>query len=145
MRSLPLSTSTGSKAASLQRRTRRVFTAMVCMALLCLETRGTPRPEEPALLTQGNTIEGQLSGDGSQEYRFVLQAGQYARISVEQSTIDLTVACIGPAETGLFETDSYAVGETENVELVGDVSGSYRLRLRASDAHASIGRYAITL
>src|SRR5215831_9740973 len=47
---------------------------------------------EPTLLEPGKTIERQLAGGQSHEFSFTLQAGQYARISVEQRSINVAVA-----------------------------------------------------
>ena len=63
----------------------------------------------------------------------------------EQLTINLAVRCFGPNGKGLFQADSYPIGDAEDAELIADVSGIYRLRLIASEPHAPDGLYRITL
>src|SRR4051794_7603500 len=92
---------------------------------------------ESTLLELGKTIERQLAGGQSHEYHMALEAGQYASVVVEQRSIEVAVAVLGPRGTELFASNSYGVGHAENAELIGDSSGRYRLRLTASDLHAS--------
>src|SRR5690349_4434154 len=76
-----------------------------CLALLfaagCIAT-GSPAQtvrvqatEAAQELEVGKTIEGRLAGGQSHEYHFTLTAGQYARVLVEQHTINVEVAVIG--------------------------------------------------
>ncbi|HEY7388337.1 MAG TPA: CHAT domain-containing protein [Bryobacteraceae bacterium] len=74
-----------------------------------------------------------------------LEAGQYARVVVEQRTINVAVACFGPDGRELFAADSDKIGDSETVELISDIAGSYRIRLTAPEQHAPGGRYEITL
>jgi CHAT domain-containing protein/tetratricopeptide (TPR) repeat protein len=109
---------------------------------------GADRPEPAVasmLLEPDRTLERQLAGGQSHEYRFTLQAGQYARVRAEQRSINVAVACFGPDGKELLAADAYQIGDSEDVELIGDTSGIYRLRLTASEAHAPVGAYEITL
>lgn len=101
--------------------------------------------KEPRLLELGPTIECQLAGGQSREYRVALEAGQYARVVVEQRSIDVAVAVFGPQGGELFATDSYGIGYPETAELIAAGSGNYRLRLTAPDRHAPDGACAIAL
>ena len=96
-------------------------------------------------LELGKTIERQLAGGESHEYQIVLGARQYVRISVQQQSIDLAVTVFGPQATQLVNSDNSGIGDVETAELITISSGSYRLRLIASDPHAPGGRYSITL
>jgi CHAT domain-containing protein/Tfp pilus assembly protein PilF len=100
---------------------------------------------QSTLLEPGSTTEGQLQGGQSNEYRFTLQAGQYARLSVEQRTINVALACYGPDGTPIWSADSFDIGDTETAEFVGETSGTYRLQITAPELHAPAGRYDITL
>ncbi|MEI4927319.1 hypothetical protein Q8G50_32905, partial [Klebsiella pneumoniae] len=81
----------------------------------------TPGPDaESILLNGGETIESYLADGQSHEYHFTLQAGQYARVSVEQRTINVAIACFGPDGKNLLQTDSFEIGDTENAELIAD-------------------------
>src|SRR6476661_3798300 len=107
---------------------------------------GGPTPAvEPMLLEREKTIERQLSGGQSHEYQFALNAGQYARVRADQRSINVAVACFGPGGKELLAADAYPIGDAEDAELIGDISGIYRLRVTASEPHAPNGRYQITL
>jgi hypothetical protein len=100
---------------------------------------------ESARLVPDRTIERQLAGDYSHVYEFTLQAGQYARVRTEQRSVNVAVACFGPGGKELLAADAYQIGDSEDIELIGDTSGVYRLRLTASEPHSPVGRYEITL
>jgi hypothetical protein len=84
---------------------------------------------EPIVLELGKSIERQSGNGDSQEYRFALEAGQYAGVTVDQRGIDVAAACFGPDGKQRFATDSPVIGSSESAELVADASGDYRLRL----------------
>src|SRR5262249_3326205 len=100
---------------------------------------------EPIRLEQGKTHEGTVAGGQAHDYRFALAAGQYAKLLLDQRSINVAVECFGPDGKLRFSADSYLIGDTETVELVADDSGIYRLHVRAPDQHAPAGRYDITL
>ena len=100
---------------------------------------------EPVLLEAGKTIEGQLSGGQSHKFQFLLQRGQYARVSVEQLNINVALVCVGPDGNEVFAADNSTIGDTEAAELIGHLSGRYQIQVTAPEAHAPSGRYQITL
>jgi hypothetical protein len=100
---------------------------------------------EATLLETGKTIERQLGGGQSHEYRFGLETGKYAKLLLDQRSINVAVACFGPDGKLRFEADSHVVGDTEIAELIGDETGTYRFRVTAPESTAPIGRYDITL
>src|SRR5439155_8022033 len=93
----------------------------------------------------GRTIERQLAGGQSHEYQFTLQAAQYARVSVEQHTINVAVAVFSPDGKEVFAGDEYGVGAAEPIELIADTAGVYRLRVTAAERTAPIGSYELSL
>lgn len=101
---------------------------------------GESMPLEPEKI-----IERQLEGGQSHEYQLSLQAGQYARVRAEQLDINLAVACFGPDGQERFAVDASPIGDPEDAELIGDVSGVYRLRVMASEPRAPSGHYEIAL
>src|SRR5262245_27844594 len=119
-----------------------LFTAGCIIADLSVQTATLA---ETVLLEPGKTIEGQLAGGQSHEYHFPVQVGQYVNVSIEQRSINVAIACIGPDGKELFVVDSFEIGDTEDAELIGDASGVYRLRLTSSEPQAPIGRYEVTL
>jgi CHAT domain-containing protein/Tfp pilus assembly protein PilF len=100
---------------------------------------------EPAALEIGKTLDGELAGTESHEFQLTLNKGQYAQLLVEQRSINVAIACIGPDGQQWFEVDTYLTGEPETIEMIASVSGSYAFRVRASDPKAPRGSYGITL
>jgi tetratricopeptide (TPR) repeat protein len=95
---------------------------------------------EPGRITGRELADGQ-----AHEYSFGLEAGQYARVSVDQRSINVTVAVFAPDGKELYSGDSYAIGESEIAALIAEVSGNFRLRVTPSEPRAPSGRYAIVL
>jgi CHAT domain-containing protein/tetratricopeptide (TPR) repeat protein len=117
----------------------------VAAAVTALSAQQIPAPAKPTLLELGKTVEQHLAGGEFHDYTFVLQAGQYAKVSVEQRTIDVAITCFGPDGNQLFTATGEKIGDAETAELIGNVSGSHRLLVTGSDRHAPDGRYEITL
>jgi CHAT domain-containing protein/Tfp pilus assembly protein PilF len=97
------------------------------------------------VLEPEKALQATLAGGQSHAYQFYLRAGEYARVVVEQRSVDLMVACFGPAGQEIFSADSSVIGDAETVEVIADVPGAYRLRITASESHAPSGRYEIAL
>jgi len=98
---------------------------------------------ESRQLDPEKAIERQLAEGQSHEYQLALQAGQYARVRVDQLTINLSIACLGPDGKQRFAVDTSPIGDPEDAELIADASGVYRLRVIASEPQAPSGRYEI--
>src|SRR5262249_6667988 len=114
------------------------------VSVLRAQSPSTPGVES-TFLEPAKTVEGQLAAGQSNEYHFTLLAGHYARVLVDQRSINVAIACFGPDGKDLVAADSFEIGDAESAELIGDVSGTYRLRLTASEPKAPQGRYEITL
>src|SRR5262245_45101378 len=99
----------------------------------------------PVLLQTGNTLEGQLGTGNSDEFQLKLLAGQYAWVAVEQHTINVAIACVAPDGKEVLVIDGFPIGDAENAEFIGEVPGTYTVRLTAVEPHAPAGRYDITL
>jgi CHAT domain-containing protein/tetratricopeptide (TPR) repeat protein len=117
----------------------------VCIGGWLRSQTGAGPAGEATLLQTGKTIERQLAGGQSHEYRFVLEARQYAKLLLDQRSVNVAVACFGPDGKLRFEADSHLVGDTEIAELIADVTGTYRFRVTAPESTAPLGRYDITL
>lgn len=100
---------------------------------------------QPKVLEPEKTLQAVLAGGQAHEYQFQLRAGEYARVVVEQRSIDLAVSCVGPGGQELFAADSSVIGDAESVEVIAEVAGAYRLRITATETHALGGHYEITL
>src|SRR4051794_25738690 len=118
----------------------------VAAAVTAFSAQEIPARVAPStLLERGKTVEQHLAGGESHEYKFPLQAGQYAKVSIEQRTIDVAIACFGPDGKQLFVADNEKIGDAETAELISNVSGRYALHVTAPDRHAIDGRYEITV
>ena len=95
-------------------------------------------------LEPGNSLQRALTDDQSHEYRLQLRAGEYARVVVDQRSVDVSVICLGPDGNEIFSLDSNVIGEPETVEWIADIEGPYRLRITAAP-HSPEGEYAVTL
>ena len=96
-------------------------------------------------LQTDKAIEREIAAGQSHEYELTLQAEQHARVRVVQRTINVALVCFGPDGRELLAIDSFGIGDTEEAELIADKTGTYRLRLSASEPNAPRGRYQITL
>ena len=114
-----------------------VRSLVIPLAVHCALHAQSPLPHEaaPTPLKLGETIEREIKGGQTHEFQLKLEAGQYLRLNLQQPTINVSVACLGPDNEKRFEVDSYWIGETEMPELIADISGPYRF-LVTSDASA---------
>lgn len=99
---------------------------------------------EPARLETGKTLQSTLSAGQSAEYRLLLHAGYYVRVTVEQRTIDVAVTVFGPDGNQRFTGDTFGIGNDEPVEWIADITGDYRLRVTAKKS-AAAGQVEVTL
>jgi len=100
---------------------------------------------ESTPLELGRSIEANLAGGQSHEYHFSLQTGQYARVLVEQRTINVRVAVFGPDGKEVFAADAFDIGTPEPVELIAVATGIHRLRVSSSEEKAPLGLYNVML
>src|SRR5215831_19313202 len=100
---------------------------------------------EPVLLELRQSRDGQLSGGESHEYRFVLNAGQYARLLVDQRSVNVAVEVCDPSGKSVYAADSYQAGDAEVLQFVAESSGIHRLRLFAPARTAPLCLYSIML
>jgi tetratricopeptide (TPR) repeat protein len=92
----------------------------------------------------GKTIEARLGDGESHKYSFALESGQYARVLVDQRSINVAIKLFAPNGEEIFAADSETIGASESTELIAEVPGNYRLRLTTAEPHAPAGQYAIT-
>ena len=104
----------------------------------------TNLPAQPQVLEPSRTIQAELAAGQSHDYQLHLRAGEYARVVVQQQTVDVAVTCFGPDGQQLFVVDRQVIGDAETVEMTGEAPGAYRLRITPSEPHAPSGIYEIT-
>ena len=103
--------------------------------------------ERAASLAVGPPVVREMRGGEQHTYQVSLNAGQYARIVVEQKGIDVVLALSGADGKPLVEVDNNLSGTRgmEAVSLVADVSGSYVVNVRSLEKGASAGRYELRI
>src|SRR5262245_52045505 len=97
-------------------------------------------------LELGKPVERELAGGQSHSYQLSLDAGQYARLVVDQRGIDLVIRLSGPdgKEIAEFDSESRLQGQ-ESVSLVAEEAGIYRLIAQPKQKLAPAGRYEIRI
>ena len=87
----------------------------------------------------------EMRGGEQHTYQVKLNAGQYARVVVEQKGIDVVLALSGADGKPLLEVDNNLSGTrgVEVVSLAADVGDTYQLNVRSLEKDASAGRYEI--
>ena len=89
----------------------------------------------------------EMRGGEEHTYQVTLNAGQHARVVLDQKGIDVVLALVGADRKSLLEVDNNLSGTrgVEVISLVADVSGAYVLKVRSLEKDASAGRYEIRL
>ena len=79
-------------------------------------------------------------------YDVVLVEGQYAHLVVDQRGIDLIVTISGPDARPVTESDSLnAAYGPEDISLIADQTGSYRIEIRSLENEVIAGQYQALL
>jgi CHAT domain-containing protein/tetratricopeptide (TPR) repeat protein len=102
--------------------------------------------ETPVQLEPGQTLSGELKSGEGYRYAFSLEAGQIARIVVEQKGVDVAVRYFRPGREKEIEIDSpnWRLGEEIVYELAESAS-TYPLNVVCKELSAPPGRYEIRL
>lgn len=100
----------------------------------------------PGALTAGARVEQEIGGEETREHRIELPAATYARVTAEQSAIDIALELRGPDGAVLARVDSPGSHRMpELLSWIAPAAGSYLLRVKAHDPQAPRDRYAVTL
>ncbi len=99
----------------------------------------------PQKLELGKPLSHTIRGGESQDYQFALEAGQYARVLIDQKSVDIAVAALGADGQQIFAANVTTPGELESASLIGSATGTYRIRVQAEDKTAPAGEYEIKL
>jgi tetratricopeptide (TPR) repeat protein len=101
-------------------------------------------PNDLVILDPGKPISRELSGGEVHSYKIILTAGQYLRVAVDQRGINLIVTLYDANGKRIAELDS-SVGlyGVENLSLISEAAGSYRLEIRSKQKAAPTGRYEV--
>lgn len=120
--------------------------AVLVCSVLAFQTaaqQASQAPKQQGILADGRH---ELKGGESHSYQINLAAGQFLHALIEQQGIDVTVSLFKPDGSQISVSDSpNDRWGTEPALLVADVSGGYRVEVRAPNARASAAHYQIKI
>src|SRR5262249_4084677 len=124
---------------------RATFAAAgLILVLLC--TSLTAQREEVTPLDLHSLVERRLDRGEAHRYAVTLNAGDYARITVEQRGIDVVASTRGVDDSAMADfQDDVRTGGAEQVEIVAAAAGAYAVVVKAAPGSAAPGAYAIHL
>src|SRR5262249_55710047 len=136
-------------ALSLILRSRKPHLALagplLCTVLLFLEggiaNSRAQSSQDLRLLTPGVVMERELSGGQTNSYQIALGTGQFIHVKVEQKAIDVLVRVFAPDGQTIGETDNAGIQEAEDIFLVSEATGNYRLEISPAEKNAKAGAY----
>ncbi len=117
-----------------------------CAVVACLLlVSAAANAQQELIISQ--PIAREMRGGEQHTYQVKLNAGQYARVLVDQKGIDIVLALSAADGKPLLEVDNNLSGTrgVEVVSLVADVSAAYQLNVRSLEKDASAGRYEIRI
>jgi tetratricopeptide (TPR) repeat protein len=101
--------------------------------------------DEPSL-ELNKEVERELAGGQSHSYQIALVAGQYLYVVVDQRGIDVLVRLFAPGDRRVKEVDSpNGTQGPEPVEVIAEVTGSYRLEISAPQKGVPPAHYAVRI
>jgi CHAT domain-containing protein/Tfp pilus assembly protein PilF len=113
------------------------------LALLCGAAQ--PSPPSPGLV-DGLVLERELKGGETHVYPVDLQAGQFLRVQAQEDGIDVTLRLLDSRDALIAGADSLSVWAPRSLEdlaVLADGPGPYRLEVGSTDKSARPGRYRL--
>jgi CHAT domain-containing protein/Tfp pilus assembly protein PilF len=108
------------------------------------ESVDKPSGPDVLALEPGHPVERQLRRGEEHRYLLALAAGEYARVTVEQQGIDVTVQLRGIDSTAIADFDDEILRPgREQVGVAADKAGTYTLAITAARGALVPGAYAI--
>ena len=119
------------------------------LGLACLVLGAPARAQDaPEHLLAGRPAEVDLSPGQARSYLVALEAGQYAAVHVTQDVVDVALTLSGPDGSLVATVDNGEGGWSggpEDLSLVAERSGAYRLDVSVAATGAGVGRCRIEL
>jgi CHAT domain-containing protein/Flp pilus assembly protein TadD len=110
------------------------------------ESSGAGNKEELQVLERDKPIWRELAGGEQHTYQVTLIAHLLLKVVVEQQGIDVVVQVLGPDGQQILEFDSESRPEgAEEVSVVAEAAGSFRLMVRPRKNGAAAGSYEIRI
>ena len=105
---------------------------------------GGPSTQSVTTLEFDKSVERELAGDLEHSYQISLTQGQYASVVIEQRGIDLVAQLLSIDGKPIADFDVEIRNQgRENIELVAETSGNYRLLVKARYSKLPAGRYEV--
>jgi CHAT domain-containing protein/Tfp pilus assembly protein PilF len=104
------------------------------------QTKDEIRPLEP-----GQVVEREIAGGQSHVYQITLRAGQFARVVVEQISVNVTLELIGPDDKSEAVANLNGIGNQDTLSHVAVQDGRRRITARASEPNAIAGGYRLRI
>ena len=105
----------------------------------------SPVASAPPRLEKGISQEREIQAGEIQEYRIAMKTGDYARVSVDQTEVDVALRLVGPSGEEVGETNG--VGRKKHPDLLSWIAGSggdFRLIVTPHDPDGG-GSYKVSL
>jgi len=111
---------------------------------LILVSASIARAQQIPEIKLDSVVERSLSGGQTNEYRVMLNKGQFLHAVVEQKGIDVEVELLGPDGKRVGHIDSLnSAWGPEPMVAIAEIPGEYRLRVIAGNPQAAAGRYEL--
>jgi len=94
-------------------------------------------------LELASPIERAITGGDVHTYNLTLKVDQYVLFYVDQRGIDVAVWIFDPKGKKISEQDAFRVGEKEEVGILAEIAGAYRVEVHTSFPKGPTGRYEI--
>lgn len=121
---------------------RRYLLLILSLSAVCVQAQVT----QPLKLESGKPVEREIAGGESHTYPMKLAPGQFLRVVVQQKSIDVVLALVGPDGAQLIENDlSDTLGTREPLSFEAKAAGDYRLVVRARGVATLVGAYQVRL
>lgn len=104
-----------------------------------------PLQEQASTLAVGQPVVREMRGGEQHTFAVKLEAGQYARVVLDQKGIDVVLALLGTDGKPILEADNNLSGTRgmEVVSIVAEAGGAYVFAVRSLEKNASAGRYEL--
>ena len=119
--------------------------AAACILSVCLPRTIHAQPNtEARLLESGQSVESALEAGQTLSFMLKLTANQYARVLVEQQSLDVALKVLAPDGTTLAASNNPNPSGLESLTLLAPPAGSYQLQIQAADNTAT-GKFVVKL
>src|SRR5581483_7133698 len=124
----------------------RRLALLIVVLVSALSVAAAQQPADVRPLVTGVPVEHDLAGGQTHQYQVTAEAGQWVKILVAQKGVNVVVRVYSPDGKPLWEVDVDDRTEgTEEVTLVAEQAGNYRVEVTPTDQGAKAGRYEATL